>query len=452
MEEEKKHILIVDDVSANIKIAADVLKDEYRLSMAKSGKQAIEFLEKAKPDLILLDVKMPEMDGYDTLQIIKANPDTASIPVVFLTVDDRREAEIQGLKLGAMDFILKPFEPDVMLSRINKILQIEDLRKDLTISARKDYLTEVWNRRYIEDYVERYLDEGDDREAAFLLLDLDNFKMSNDTYGHMAGDVILSEFAKIMESIIGPRDAVARLGGDEFVIFLKGKYQVDEVKKICEEVLEKVRTKLPKCVDPKCRLSTSIGVAMCPVDGKDYNSLYSKADKALYYVKENGKDNYHFFREKEFDVPTPEQSDAMADMHKLEKMISEQSGLVGAYKVEYEAFKHIYQFVSRGLDRSGQSVKLILLTINAINGYKIAPEELDGIMSDLERTIVVSLRLGDVTTRYSSFQYVVMLPGLEEDDARKVAMRICDTFNEIKDKDNIIVQYVIGNVEAKKRE
>ena len=125
--ETKKHILIVDDVTTNLKVAGDVLKDKYQLSMAKSGAQALEFLKKAKPDLILLDVRMPGMDGYETLEHIKSNVETSNIPVVFLTVDDKRESEIKGLKMGAMDFILKPFEPDIMLSRIEKILQIEDL-------------------------------------------------------------------------------------------------------------------------------------------------------------------------------------------------------------------------------------------------------------------------------------------------------------------------------------
>ena len=151
----KKHILIVDDVTTNLKLAADVLKDNYQLSMAKSGAQALEFLKKARPDLILLDVRMPGMDGYETLEHIKANTETSNIPVVFLTVDDQRESEIKGLKMGAMDFILKPFEPEIMLSRIEKILQIEDLRKNLSNSAKKDPLTGLWNRKYIEDDIEK---------------------------------------------------------------------------------------------------------------------------------------------------------------------------------------------------------------------------------------------------------------------------------------------------------
>ena len=234
----KKHILIVDDVTTNLKVAADVLKDNYQLSMAKSGAQALEFLKKAKPDLILLDVRMPGMDGYETLEKIKSNSETSNIPVVFLTVDDQRESEIKGLKMGAMDFILKPFEPEIMLSRIEKILQIEDLRKNLSNSAKKDPLTGIWNRKFIEDDMEKYFLTKN--KGIFILFDVDNFKKVNDTYGHVFGDSILCKFARIIENKVGVRDVEARIGGDEFAVFLKGDYTDDEINSYCEMILKSV--------------------------------------------------------------------------------------------------------------------------------------------------------------------------------------------------------------------
>ena len=234
----KKHILIVDDVTTNLKVAADVLKDNYQLSMAKSGAQALEFLKKAKPDLILLDVRMPGMDGYETLEKIKSNSETSNIPVVFLTVDDQRESEIKGLKMGAMDFILKPFEPEIMLSRIEKILQIEDLRKNLSNSAKKDPLTGIWNRKFIEDDMEKYFLTK--TKGIFILFDVDNFKKVNDTYGHVFGDSILCKFARIIENKVGVRDVEARIGGDEFAVFLKGDYTDDEINSYCEMILKSV--------------------------------------------------------------------------------------------------------------------------------------------------------------------------------------------------------------------
>ena len=122
---------MVDDNTTNLKVAASVLNPYYKLSMAKSGKQALNFLKKNKPDLILLDIKMPEMDGYQTMEEIKLNPETCDIPVIFLTADTEHESEMKGIRMGALDFITKPFEESVMLGRIEKVLMMEDVRKNL---------------------------------------------------------------------------------------------------------------------------------------------------------------------------------------------------------------------------------------------------------------------------------------------------------------------------------
>lgn len=126
-----KHILMVDDSTTNLKSAAEVLQPYYQLSMAKSGKQALQFLKKNIPDLILLDLMMPEMDGYSVMEQIKLNPMTAGIPIIFLTADAEQASERKGLQMGAMDFITKPFRAEAMLGRIEKVLQMEDMRKNL---------------------------------------------------------------------------------------------------------------------------------------------------------------------------------------------------------------------------------------------------------------------------------------------------------------------------------
>ena len=267
-----KHILIVDDVTTNLKLAAEVLQEQYKLSMAKSGEQAIQFLQKAKPDLILLDIRMPEMDGYQTLEIIKSNPATANIPVVFLTVDDQRESEIKGLKMGAMDFILKPFEPGVMLSRIDKILQIEDLRKNLSISARKDVLTGLWNRKHLEDEVERFLDENG-QKAVFMIMDVDNFKQINDTHGHIMGDAVLECIGRILQSSVGPRDIAARIGGDEFAVFLKGDYSDEEIREYCRMLITELENEMADVIGSKDIVTVSMGIAQVPLDAYDFVGL-----------------------------------------------------------------------------------------------------------------------------------------------------------------------------------
>lgn len=445
----QKHILIVDDVTTNLKMAADVLQNDYRLSMAKSGMQALEFLKKAKPDLILLDIHMPEMDGYETLEAIKSNPDTASIPVVFLTVDNQRESEIKGLKMGAMDFVRKPFEADIMRSRIEKILKIEDLRRDLSISARKDPLTNLWNRKYLEDDLNRYL-EKNPHEGVFLILDIDNFKEINDNFGHIAGDGLLTTFANILSSKVGPRDICARIGGDEFVVFLKGEYSAEEVKEYCQELLEITASELREMLDEKAGVSVSIGVSFSPYDGSDFDTLMTKADKALYFVKQNGKNSFHLFRERgNVNKDNPDVINSKADMDRIERMITERNSEDGAFRVEYEGFKHIYQFVSRSVGRTDQSVYILLLTINHGEFMKIPNDVLQNAMKELERSIVVSIRQGDVTTRYSSFQYVVMLLCNDYASAKGVTERIINTWTEINEKEGLFLDYILKSADGK---
>ena len=449
--ENQKHILIVDDVTANLKMASDVLQDDYRLSMAKSGKQALEFLKKARPDLILLDIYMPEMDGYETLEQIKANPETANIPVVFLTVDTERKNEIKGIKMGAMDFIRKPFEPEIMKSRIEKILRIENLRRDLFTSARKDSLTNLWNKKYFEDDVNRFLAQ-DHPDGVLISLDVDRFKTINDTFGHIAGDSMLSALAQILESRIGPRDICARIGGDEFAIFLKGEYTVQEIREYCQELLEISSEELKDFLDGKTNVSISIGVSVSPYDGTDFDTLYSKADKALYFVKQNGKNSFHLFRERrDPDEDNTGAINSKADLDRIERMISERNSEDGAFRVAYEGFKHIYQFVVRSVGRTGQNVYIILFTINHGEYMKVSNDVMERAMNELERSIVASIRQGDVTTIYSSFQYVVMTLCNDYESAKNVADRIVNTWTEVNETEGLYLVYFLKCAEGKEQ-
>ena len=215
-----KHILIVDDVTTNLKCAAEVLKDTYDVTTAKSGKAALQILREIQPDLIMLDVNMPEMNGFEVMERIKEDPVTRDIPVIFLTAEADKENEVTGLKMGAMDFIKKPFEPDIMRSRIEKILQMTEQTKELQNIAGRDSLTNLLNRRCFEKILDQP-EEGKEN-GFFLLLDLDNFKQVNDTFGHVIGDQVLIKFARVMEEEASPEDAICRIGGDEFAIFIPG--------------------------------------------------------------------------------------------------------------------------------------------------------------------------------------------------------------------------------------
>ena len=196
-----------------------------------------------------------------------------------------------------MDYIKKPFEPDIMLSRIEKALQIDDVRKNLALTAQKDELTELWNRRYMEEGI-RKTALSETGSGVFMILDMDNFKSINDNFGHMTGDDILIELAAVLKSVTKQDDIICRMGGDEFAVFLVGKYPNDVCADIAMRIINEMDEKLADINNSGYSVSVSVGIAKMPDDGIEYNELYNKADKALYFVKQNGKKNYHFYNQK----------------------------------------------------------------------------------------------------------------------------------------------------------
>ena len=229
---------------------------------------------------------------------------------------------------------------------------------------------------------------------------------------------------------------------------------IDELvtlKSVARDKIERMENDVSDSVSEDVELSVSIGVAIAPEDGTDYVSLCSKADKALYHVKQNGKNNYHFFRVRK-DVSNIERRSVenhTVDMEKLQQVVSERNRVEGAYRVEYDGFKHIYQFVSRSMGRTGQDVQMALFTLNYIKNRGISPEILNDAMKELERAIVVSLRQGDVTTQYSSFQYVVLLMNASPENGERIAQRICHTWQELNEYEGIQIDYSVKDIPAK---
>ena len=427
-----KHILIVDDVNTNLKCASEVLKDSFQVSMVKSGKHALKFLKECIPDLILLDISMPEMDGYETMRKIKENPLWKDIPIVFLTADTDRDSEIKGLRMGAMDYIRKPFEPEVMLSRVENVIRIVEDKKSLELCAKKDALTGLWNRRYLEEKMQQYsLDK--DACGAFFLMDVDNFKGVNDNLGHLVGDAVLSQFGKCLQAYVEKDDILCRIGGDEFVMFFDGLTDTEAIKKIAKSINTNVADKVNQCKGPGNDISVSVGIAIMPENGKDLHTLYNKSDKALYFVKENGKRGYHFFQERDHigaDRNMDIQQSTVADLMQLKKLIQENNQKTGAYEVEYEGFRKIYQFVSRSVKRSKRNVQIVLFTMNERTDQIHEIGDLEVAMNDMNEAIVKSLRKGDVATQYSSTQFIVILMDTDTEHGELVAERIKKAFLE----------------------
>ena len=439
-----KKLLIVDDVATNLRLVTELLKGEYEVIAAKSGEQALHIVTTRKPDIILLDIGMPKMDGYAVMEKLRTDPTTVNIPVIFLTGDTSKEAEARALQCGAMDFIRKPFEPMILKSRIEKALTIASMRNDLEATSKKDALTGLWNRSYLEEVLENL--KEDDKGFLFML-DLDNFKGLNDTFGHIAGDDALTKFSTTLLSLTDDDDIVCRLGGDEFIIYRRNTDDREAIRVLARNIIAEVEYNINESLTDEMekQVSVSVGISQYPEDGHTFLELYNAADKALYYVKQNGKRGYHFYQDDCRTLAEITKESSLIDMQQLRKLISENGSGGGAYQVEYEGFKRIYRFVNRFAERTGQNVQIVLFTLTLKEG-----ESDDTLISKsidiLEHHISGLLRRADVATQYSSNQYVVILMDTTEQNGMIAVRRVMDDFQKSGLGDNINIDYAIQDI------
>ncbi|WP_052166269.1 response regulator [Methylobacter tundripaludum] len=290
-------ILIVDDTRVNLEVLALLLTQDYQVKVSGNGQRALDMAQCAPhPDLILLDVRMPVMDGYEVCQRLQENPLTCDIPVIFVTAAFDQESETYGLQLGAADYISKPISPAITLMRVHNQLLIKRHKKELKRIAHYDALTGIPNRVLLADRLQQAVSQTK-RERKILgicYLDLDGFKSVNDTLGHQAGDHVLIEIARRMGNILREGDTVARLGGDEFVVLLPNLNHEEECIATLKRLHEVIA--LPICIqDQSFSLTSSIGVSIFPNDDNDPDVLLGHADQAMYAAKQSGKNRYHFY-------------------------------------------------------------------------------------------------------------------------------------------------------------
>lgn len=448
-----KHILIVDDNKTNLTSAKLVLNDIYKVTPVISGAQALKFLENNTADLILLDINMPEMDGFEVMEKIKANESWSAIPIIFLTADNDAETESRCLEAGALDFIAKPFVPGVMRSRIGRILELEDLRRsladkleqkiqevsDMKSKSQRDALTGLFNRSYTEEIVNKLLSSGE--KGALFMIDMDNFKAINDNYGHIAGDHTLKMFAETMVKYSKEEDVLCRIGGDEFVMFISGETSKSVIGNKASDIISDLVYKLEECKF-ETNSSVSIGIAQAPEDGSDFKTIYNAADKALYYVKQNGKNSYHFFSDK--NAEETKRFSQSVDLHYLRECMTRIDPGRGAYLMDYESFHHVYNFIRRCVERSKCEVQTVLFTINSASPNEILEtSETEVAVELLEQAIFTSLRRVDVSTRYSSRQVIVILLDSNNENGDMVADRVVKCFNKLYTGNKIELSYDI---------
>lgn len=298
MEFKKPTILVVDDMTTTLLLIHDLLKDTYEVKIAKSGTKALEILESPNDiDLILLDIEMPDINGYDVCKRIKNNETIKNIPIIFITGRTSQEDEEYGLNLGAIDYITKPFNKAIVKLRIKNYLDLKIKNDMLEKLSMYDGLTNIRNRRFFDETFEKTFNEikRDKKSLAVLMIDIDFFKPYNDNYGHGQGDETLRKVAKALEKTIKrASDFVARYGGEEFVILLKD-INKDGVEAVANNLLNAIREL--KITHEFSKIENYVTVS---IGASFYNSssditkleLLLKADETLYNVKNSGRNNF----------------------------------------------------------------------------------------------------------------------------------------------------------------
>jgi len=313
-------ILIVDDVPKNIQVAANILqKDNYHMAFAPDGQTAIAQTEANRFDLILLDIMMPNMDGFEVCRRIRRNPANREIPIIFLTAKNDSESIVQGFELGAMDYLTKPFSGAELQARVRTHLALfrskEELkavnaRLAIEITERKkaeeelrrsqeryrqlsihDSLTGLYNTRYLYEAMETLITECRLKSLPFsvIFLDIDNFKHVVDTYGHLNGSRALAEVARTITGCIGEPAYGVAYGGDEFVVVLPG-FNHDKALEKAHEIRSRMLSTLYLLdIDSGVHLKASFGVSTYPEDASDIKAMLATADKAMFRIKTGGK-------------------------------------------------------------------------------------------------------------------------------------------------------------------
>lgn len=318
-------ILIVDDTPANLVALKALLKRiDAEVIKANSGNEALSLALEHNFALFLLDVQMPEMDGYELSEILLNENTTKDIPIIFLTAAMRDETHrVKGYSYGAIDYIEKPINDVVLLSKVQILMNLWIKQQELNIAIKEiaeknlelqseiaerkrtqkllkkmatyDSLTNLPNRVFLEKESNKILSAAERYKhlVAFLFIDLDGFKAINDNNGHDAGDAVLVEIALRLQEAVRDIDTVARLGGDEFIILLPDCTSKLAVKVIAQRLIDCVNEPI-ESIQITQKLGASIGISLYPENGNSSSELIKLADKAMYEAKVSGKNQFQF--------------------------------------------------------------------------------------------------------------------------------------------------------------
>ena len=409
-------ILIVDDEKMMLKLASRILAKSYQVVCASSGAEAVEIFEQEKPDMVLSDLLMPEMDGYELHRILQEKS-SESVPIMFMTADESDDSESKGFAIGAADYIRKPLKADILLRRVKNILENADKIQGLKQAADFDTMTGLLNKAAAQRELTKICANS---QGILLMIDLDSFKLVNDIYGHGMGDRILIKFAELLKSAVRSSDIVGRMGGDEFVAFCEHITQESVIEDKTKFLNEKIFEAAKNFMGDKMQipLGVSIGGVFVPNEGNNFSDLYQKADKALYKVKQNGKHGFSIYSRHK-NIAAQESNSS------IHQILGERNLTDDAYFVELNDFKTVYRLAVRLVHNYKKNIQFLALTAETDNDSDV--EELKNLLKKI-------LRKSDCITQSGKNEFYILLMETTTEEIKFVKGRI---LGKIKASDKI---------------
>ena len=439
-------IALVDDDPLNLKIAQNILKKNGMEVVAmNSGAQLLDFLRKDTPDLILLDIMMPDMDGFETLRQIRQlenELDMDDIPVIFLTSDEGNSTETRGFELGISDYIRKPFQPAVLIKRITNVLKRQAIIHRYQEEATTDTLTGLLNKGATNNKLEMLTKR---KPGCLMMIDLDAFKLINDIYGHNAGDKILISFSILLKGFLGPDDIIGRMGGDEFTAFSIAIKTEEDLKEFSDNLNTTLILDAKRILgkDMDIPLGASIGAIFLDGKGMEYADALKFADKALYSVKNNGKHGYSLYTGDDED----EEEKDVLNMKTLSMILSERNMSSNALKLDSTSFVGVYRFVMRYVMQYHRNACKLLITLHPSEG--LSGEDADEYYEQFGKHVEEMLRRSDLIMQVRKNVYFVLLTDIKAGADKQVAGNIIRNWRS-KNGDVLQIFYETDFLESEK--
>ena len=441
-------IVVVDDDPLALTHIKRILREQdMRVSCLRSGRDLLKFMGKNAPDLILLDIQMPEMDGFTTQQELRRMEEEAGrepTPIIFLSGLETNEAESRSFEQGAADFIRKPVHKDILTKRILNTVKHTKEIVSLKEEAAVDKLTGLLNKAAGTVRVTKLCAE---RAGMLMILDLDNFKLVNDIYGHSMGDKVLRTFADVVRRNIRSQDVMVRIGGDEFMGFFANMDSETAMESLHRRLNSELIKETVKLAGESFNipLSISIGAVLVPEYGRDYDMLFPLADSALYRVKQSGKNGVRIYGQ-DGENNLSGENDIQKEFARITQIVEGWHRRDGVISMDLKQFSLIYHFLRQFYKRYGGTVVKLLFILSEEDTAKELPYSLKDAAEKFELCLQDTLRKSDMILRHKPNQFYVLLQNLSEEDFQSVFQRIMNTWETGENHIGIHIEYLMEYV------